>query len=203
MTYARIKMLSPEGDVVDFTIDQDAGEDFGQQVIDELAALTGLGFKSFAMQAPVAAPTATGAPADVEVPKEQAQPGQLAKRFQSAVIEVEPRQDGKSKVSFYGADIKPPMNDFPYVVNVYKTETWAKKFAGIVDFTPAHFAVPARYSVVADVEVRYGDKKNTQGNLYRNISNIQASPGVGPQSVTAFAKQEEEATVAPSEEIPF
>jgi hypothetical protein len=198
---ARIKMISPNDNIFDLMQEVATPE----ELLSFETALVDAGFKGFtvAPTTAVSTPAATQAQStgEVAVAPDVAQPGQLYKRFQSAVLEVEPRQDGKSKVSFYGADIKPPMNDFPYVTNVYKTETWAKKFEGIAPFTPAHFSVPARYSIVCDVEVRYGDKRNQAGNLYRNISAITPSPGVAPQEVTTYELPEAEQTNP--EDIPF
>lgn len=160
------------------------------------------GFAPFASQVP-AGPAVPGVhasnPGEYEVALDQAQPGQLAKRFRSAVIEVTPKPNGMANVAFYGDDKIQPVNEFPYVQNTYKMETWAKKFENVVPFTPAHFGVAARYAVVADVEVRYGDKRNTKGNLYRNVTAITPAPGMGPQEVATFEVEAENDT----QDVPF
>lgn len=215
MSNGRVKLISPLGNVFDFNIEADTDLDvlvnaaaFEQAALDK-------GFTSFALAStPVLAPPAgTQAPGstpvagEAEVPANMGQPGQLAKRFRCAVIEVTPRPNGTSEVKFYGDDKKPPMNDFPYVTNVYKPETWVKYFDKVVGFTEDHFKVAARYAVVANVEVRFGDKRSQQGqgNYYRNVTSITAEPGVPYQEPTSFEAPVPEGAGAPPEQqdIPF
>ena len=203
MSYARLKMQTPNGNVVDLNVDGD-NETLLPNVLTLEAQAEELGFTGFAMRATQPTPDAPVAPVGTEeqvLDPSQGKPGQLHRRFRLAVIEVTPRQDGKAKVDFYGDDKKPPMNDYPYATQVYKNETWVKQFADICNFSPGDFAVAARYAVVADVEVRFGDKiAERSGNYYRNVTDIRLAPGTSFQEVTRFESAEEDAA---QDEVPF
>lgn len=199
---ARFKLVTETGDIVDFLVDAEEG-DLGSLVLTEISALKEAGFKSMALinTAQVGpAPAAPAAGFEPEVSLENAKPGALASRFRNAVIVVTPRQDGKALLEFYGDDKIPPKNEFPYAKQVYKIETWVKKFADVCNFTAADFSVAAQYAVTCDVEVRYGDKVNSAGNLYRNVGKITLSPGVGFQEVTRF---EQEGETVDDGDVPF
>lgn len=205
MSYARLKLITPNGNAVDLNIDGDDG--LLEEVIAFEAAAEQLGYTAFTVAStPSGPPTGVSGNApgtgEVEVSLENAQPGQLAKRFRSAIIEVSPRPDGKAEVAFYGADMKPPKNDYPYVTNVYQPKTWVKKFAGIAPFTIEHFQTSAQYEVVAEVEVRYGDNRTSKGNLYRNVGSITPVAGLAPQEITTFEDVAVSAGVQ-QEDIPF
>ena len=210
-TTAKIKMISPGGQFVDFGLDGLNGEDILAVVIAFESEAVNLGFEPFVMaQAPAAVsnpgPASTPAPVagEVEVATEDGQPGQLAKRFRSAVIEVQPRPDGKATVAFYGDDIVQPINQYPYVTNTYQPKTWVEKFANICAFTVEDFQKSGKFAVVADVEVRFGKNQTQRGNYYRNISSLTPAPGVAAQEVTTF-EVEAPAPTQPSEpeDIPF
>ena len=219
MPTARLKMVTPASQYADFTLEAESDQEILASVIAFENEAVEMGFSPFGT-APTtrssdltgAAPTAPAAPAgnEVEVPADQGQPGQLAKRFRLAVIEITPRQDDKAQVAFYGDDIKPPMNQYPYVTNVYTSKTWVQKFASIVGFSLDDFRKAQRFAVTADVEVRFGDKRaqGGQGNYYRNISKITPAPGVAAQEVTTFEapnvqQPEQPSTPSEPEDIPF
>lgn len=210
MSYARIKKVL-DGEFVDFTIDEVEGEFLGLTVQNFQLAVTELGYEAFALASAPQAPAGTAPQApvsgEIEVAAADGQPGQLAKRFQSAVIEITPRQDDKAQVAFYGDDIKQPLNDYPYVTNVYTSKTWVEKFANICPFTLDHFRKAQRFAVRADVEVRFGNKRANQGqgNYYRNISAITPAPGLPAQEITTFEqpRDTQPAQVEGPEDIPF
>jgi hypothetical protein len=215
-------MVTPTSQYADFTLDAETVEDILATVIAFESEALSQGFQPFGTALVAASavnglaapgPTASApAPAastagEVEVPADQGQPGQLAKRFRLAVIEITPRQDDKAQVAFYGDDIKPPMNQYPYVTNVYTSKTWVQKFAAITAFDLDDFRKAQRFAIVADVVVRFGNKRAQEGagNYYRNIAEIVAVQGVGMQEVTTFEAAPEPQAAAPSEpeDIPF
>lgn len=211
MPTAKMKMITPAGQYVDFGLDASTVLEILDTVIAFENEAGEKGFEPFGTALTPAPVSPTGpAPgpqgAETEVAADQGQPGQLAKRFRLAVIEIAPRQDDKAQVAFYGDDIKPPMNQYPYVQNVYTSKTWVEKFQNIVNFELGDFRKAQRFAVVADVEVRFGNKRarNGEGNYYRNISAITAVQGVGLQEVTTFeAVPEPQSQPSEPEDIPF
>ena len=212
MPTARLKMVTPAKQYADFTLESDTNGDILRDVIEFETEAMSQGFEPFGtavVNTAAATPATPAAPAgpvsgEVEVAAADGQPGQLAKRFRLAIIEITPRQDDKAQVAFYGDDIKPPMNQYPYVTNVYTSKTWVEKFANIAPFTLDDFRKAQRFAVVAEVEVRFGNKRaqGGAGNYYRNISAITPVAGVGIQEITTFEAATPTQPEQP-EDIPF
>lgn len=208
MSNGKLKLITPNGNVVDLLVEVNENVDLLEEVIAIEEKAVALGYTSFALapQPTGPAPGNGASPAyEAEVPTTEGKPGQLAKRFQSAILEVSPRSDGKCQIAFYGDDIKPPKNDFPYVTNVYQPATWVKMFGNVAPFQLEDFQKAGQLAVRADVEVRFGKNKTDRGNYYRDITAITPAPGVGEQAVETYVEQEvaPSAAVEAPEDIPF
>ena len=122
-----------------------------------------------AQAAPAPAPTNGNAPAPA--PVAPVAPTQVAGplTFVAVKMTVEPKPDGKARVSFFEAGHK-----FPDLYSTRKAEEWAITLSACGAWTAAHFAVANEFTLTPPHRVTYhlSEKTNKAGKPYKDLDRI-------------------------------
>jgi hypothetical protein len=203
---ARIKMVTPSGQLADLVLVSEDGVELLKDIMLFESTAFEMGYERYGTKpaqvgtAPTYTAPATG---EVEIGMDQdPQPGQLFKRFRLHHITVTPRADGKTEVKLFGNDKIPDGNQYEYATIVQEAPKIIDRFAGVASFTLEDMQKAGRFELAADIEMRYGSNRTSQGNYYRNVTAITLPPGMGPQDAQSSQVEEPPMPEMP-DDIPF
>lgn len=104
--------------------------------------------------------------------------------FHVVRLDVLPQPDGKVRLAFYGNSHKEPYDDFPTLSNTMPIE-WAHNYLEpYYSFKNETFQRALTFSVDFWLEwYETKGKTNTQGNPYKNISQVHVEEGAAPPAI--------------------
>ena len=119
---------------------------------------------------PAPAPSTVPPPAPA-VPDEYGEENEM-NELRAVRMVVEPRADGKIKLTFYAENHK-----YPDLYAVRTIEGAVKMLSEVGAWQTEHLSKPADYSIDYIVNWVYSDKLNSKGNPYKNIVSIRPVNG--------------------------